>query len=326
MLRRTRRASWSVFETPVFEQIPLLRLFTSSDTSGTQFARGLPRNVNGFIEGCQPRYGGSIKWYPYRQEVTVNDTPVPTISDTLNQHYFPPSKNDDEKLLYVQEKTGRPLEELAQELFQMRRVKLIGAQSLRDKVRGSWFRAPVVNYNKLEKKYMDETLKIAQLFSMDFFCNGSYDPTLVHSPHYELCEPVDAIFHKQLRERYIYMLIDVVVHKSIPSSRMPCHQGLKCQEPIADIEPCLMEHYKLKLSAAANIIIEEKYVADQPWDTNHKYHACLIHIRPCHVEPQFLVHDVIPLELDLPRGREWLDHHYKARVASKGISKLERGL
>lgn len=323
MLRATRASLVvSLWDTPLTEQVPFLHYWKHVDgKTGANFSQAIPRSVNGSVESIQPRTQEIVKWFPYRDEYLVNNKPVPSFMDVLHQHYFPKMLNDDERVAYIAEKTGRKPIDVAAEMFRMRRLRLAICQSLRDKLKGKWFRQPIMGWTSTEKTYMDQTLKVAQVFSLDFFSNQNHDPYVCYSPTYNFAECVDLILNKQLRTTQQYLLVEVVMHNSLPKSRLPGVKG-KAMAPLEDTEPCVFEALRLKLEVMANVIKQETYVSDHPWDSGHSYQGAIVQMYRG-LEPGEVLFQVELVELDKARGKRFLDHYRENHVAPAGRGGLE---
>ena len=311
----------NIWEIPIFEQIPFLRHWKVHSGPGGQYARDMPRTIHGCYEMNQPRSGESLKYYPYRGDLAVNNVPRMTVSQMLATHYFPAMLDDDRRVNYVAEKSGRSEDDVAQELFRMRRLRLGLCQSLRNKIKGQWFRMPVATWSATEKAYMNGMLLAAQIFGMDFYSNQSLDPYIIYSPYYMLGECVDAIFNKQNRSSLNYIMVEVAVHNSIPMARLPGVKG-SCKEPIEDIEPCLFEFLRMKMSIAALFAKAECYVVDHQFDKGHHYNGAIVHLRKG-ADPTEVLQEVITVEFDLKRAKDLLDHYYTNHVATKGFTGLK---
>jgi hypothetical protein len=319
MKRSALRLVVTLWDTPLSEQVPFIHYWKHVDgKTGTNFAQQIPRSVNGCLEAIQPRTQENIKWFPYRDEYYVNNKSVPSFRDVLHTHYFPPMPTDDERIAYIAEKTGRKPIDVAAEMFKMRRLRLGIAQSLRDKIKGKWFRSPLATWSTIEKNYLDSTLKVAQAFGADFYSNQNFDPYLVYSPTYNFAETVDMVFNKQFRTKQQYLLIEVVVHNTVPRSRLPNVKGT-VREPISHLEPCLHAAIKLKLEVMAQILKEENYVTDHPYDTGHAYQGCIVHLHKGYEHGEVLF-NLEPTELDKDMGRTWLAHYKEHHVDPIGNS------
>uniref|UniRef100_A0A7S1R3Q0 Uncharacterized protein n=1 Tax=Neobodo designis TaxID=312471 RepID=A0A7S1R3Q0_NEODS len=324
MLRRSARLCVvDLWDTPLSEQMPFLHYWKHVDgKTGANYAMAIPRSVNGSVEVIQPRTAERIRWYPYRNEYFVNDKQVPMFFDVLQKYYFPPMLNDDERIHYIAEKTGRKPIDIAAEMFKMRRLRLGVCQSLRDKIKGKWFRKPVASWTPLEKTYLDQSLKVAQVFGADFYSNQNFDPTLVYSPTYGFADTVDMIFNKQIRTKQQYLLVEVVLHNTVPKARFPGTRG-NVKEPISHYEPCLFSMIKMKLQVMAHIVKEEDYVTDHAWDTGHSYQGAIVHMHKG-TEPGEVMHNIELVELDLTEGRLWLNHFREHYYAKTGLAREER--
>lgn len=317
MRRSATRLVVTFWDTPISEQIPFLHYWKHVDgKTGANFSQAIPRTVNGRIETIQPRTQAVVCWYPYRNEFTVNNKIVPSFRDVLYTHYFPPMPTDDQKIAYIAEKTGRKPIDIAAEMFRMRRLRLGLCQSLRDKIKGRWIRQPLSTFTSLEKVYLDTSLLVAQCFGVDFYSNQNFDPYVVFSNRYQFADSVDMIFNKQQRSSQQYLIIELVVHNTIPKSRMANVRGA-VKEPIAHLEPCLYDEIKLKMEVMAQIIKEEGYVSDHAYDPGHSYQGCLIHMYKG-VGPGEVLFNCEPVELDKDNGKRWLQHYHDHYVCPDG--------
>lgn len=322
MLRHSRLGLiMSLWDTPITEQIPMLHYWKHVDgKTGANFSQSIPRSVNGSIESIQPRTQELVRWFPYRNEYLVNNKQVPSFMDVLHTHYFPPTPTDDERVAYVAEKSGRKPIEIAAQMFQMRRLRLAICQSLRDKIKGKWVRQPIANWTPIEKNYLDTTLRAAQVFGADFYSNQNFDPYVCYSPTYGFAETVDMVFNKQIRTVQQYLLIEVVVHNTIPRSRLPGVKGV-VKEPISHLEPCLYDAIKLKLEVMAEILRAEEYVTDNVFDTGHAYQGAIVHVYKG-LEYGEVLHEIVLVQLDKEMGRKWL-RHWKTEHLSKNNKSYE---
>lgn len=299
----------------------MFRWYKHGGGTGQTYAKALPRTVHGFYEQEQPHTCEIIRWYPYKLEMTVNGVRKPTVTQVLMEEYFPKMLSEDERIDYVHQKTGRTHEDLMMELFRMRRLRLALSQTLRDKLKGRWFRQVPGDWNRLEKLYLLHAYTAGQGFGMDFYNNNSFDPYLMYSPHFHIGDNVDAIFNKQYRTQLAYTLVEIVNHRTVPRARFPDVKG-SCKEPIADVEPSLYELIRLKMSIMAVLAKQEQYVMDNPLDGNHMYRGVIVHFFRGS-DPEEILHDYHPIELDLKLGLEWLMHYQKKFVSQTGL--LDKG-
>ena len=318
MIRRTRLMALSAWDNPMFDATGLGR-FWKGPASGGDGAEGvshraIPRHIHGYYESHQPRTQQQIKYFPYKKEMTVDGVQVPTIMDIIYMYYFPRELTDDERIRYVSLKTERNEEDVAEELFQMRRLKLFAAQSLRNKVSGKPFRMPDgADFSARERSYLLGSARAAQVFGINFFTNHSFQPTIIYSPNYNIGDCVDCIFEKCMRLSLQYVMVDVVTHKSIPRVRLPTVKG-ESRYPLEVVEPCLYEALRLRLAIIAILAKKEHYVVDHEFDTNHKYSGSIVHLSPVLDSPTEIDASCYVEDLDLELGQKVLDHYYRNYV------------
>ncbi|KAK7195377.1 hypothetical protein NESM_000464500 [Novymonas esmeraldas] len=318
-MRRSRVLCMSMWDSPIFEHNPLTRYWKkmTDSTGATLSSQSIPRHIHGYLEGSNARTEGHIRWFPYKQEMTVDGRCVPTFKDVLYTHYFPKELNDDERVKYVSIKTGRSELEVAEEIFLMRKMKIFTAQLLRNKLRSRPLRMPQgVDYSGVERRYTLGITKVAQAMGMSMYSAGSYDPMIVYSPYLDMGDCIDLVATKQLRTSQQYLLCDVVVHRGIPRARLPHVKG-EPKEPVANIEPCLFQFIKLRLAVLSIIAKQEHYVVDHQFDGNHRYGGCLIHLFPSPLDPEIIDHHVEHIELDLELAQTWMKHYYDHYIAPR---------
>ena len=201
-MRSSSMRYMSMWDSPVCEHNPLTRYWKKmmDRTGNTLSSQSIPRHIHGYLEGSNARTESHIRWFPYKQEMTVDGRYVPTFKDVIYTHYFPKEFNDDERVKYVAIKTGRSELEVAEEIFLMRKMKLFTAQLLRNKLRSRPLRMPQgVDYSGIERRYTLGISKVAQAMGMSMYSTASYDPVIMHSPYLDICDGVDLIVTKQLR-------------------------------------------------------------------------------------------------------------------------------
>lgn len=309
----------SMWDSPVFEHNPLTRYWKKmmDRTGNTLSSQSIPRHIHGYLEGSNARTESHIRWFPYKQEMTVDGRYVPTFKDVIYTHYFPKEFNDDERVKYVAIKTGRSELEVAEEIFLMRKMKLFTAQLLRNKLRSRPLRMPQgVDYSGIERRYTLGISKVAQAMGMSMYSTASYDPVIMHSPYLDIGDCVDLIVTKQLRTSQQYLLCDIVVHRGIPRARLPQVKG-DAKEPLQHIEPCLYQFIKLRLAVLSLIAKQEQYVVDHQFDGGHRYGGCLIHLFPSPLDPEVIDHEVEHIEVDLELAQLWMKHYYDHYVAPR---------
>ena len=76
----------------------------------------------GYLEATHPRTDEILRWYPYKNEITVAGAQKPTLTDILPR--CPEQLSEAERVKYVSEKCGRSEDEIAAEIFRMRQLKL----------------------------------------------------------------------------------------------------------------------------------------------------------------------------------------------------------
>ncbi|EPY29995.1 hypothetical protein AGDE_09665 [Angomonas deanei] len=249
-MRRTACSRMSMWDSPGFEHNPLTSYWKKMmKTSGASLtSQSIPRHIHGYLEGSNPRTESHIRWFPYKEQMTVDGKYVPTFKDVLYSYYFPQELNDDERVKYASIKTGRSELEIAEEIFLMRKMKLFCAQLLRNKLRSRPLRMPEgVEYSGIERRYTLGVSKVAQAMGMSMYSTQTYEPLIVYSPNLNLGDCVDLVVTKQLRTAQQYLMCDVVVHKGIPRSRLTNVRSSP-KEPLQDVEPCLFQYIKLRLA------------------------------------------------------------------------------
>eukprot|EP00796_Vickermania_ingenoplastis_P005421 gene5421-3906_t len=302
----------SIWDSPMFEHNPLTRYWKRmmTQTGTTLSSQSIPRHIHGYLEGQNARTESMLRWFPYKEQLTVNGSYVPTFRDVLYKYYFPRELNDDERVKYVAIKTGRSELEVAEEMFLMRKIKLFTAQLLRNKLRSRPLRMPDgVDYSGIERRYTLGISKVAQAMGMSMYSTQSYEPVIMYSPYLQFGDCVDLIATKQLRMSQQYLLCDIVVHKGISRSRLPCIRESP-QPPLENVEPCLYEFIKLRLAVCSLVAKTEQYVVDHQYDTGHRYGGCLIHLFPSPLDPDVIDHEVEHIEFDLELASSWMKHYY----------------
>ncbi|CAM40488.1 conserved hypothetical protein [Leishmania braziliensis MHOM/BR/75/M2904] len=309
----------SMWDSPVFEHNPLTRYWKKMmDRTGTTLSsQSIPRHIHGYLEGSNARTESHIRWFPYKQEMTVEGRYVPTFKDVIYTHYFPKEFNDDERVKYISIKTSRSELEVADEIFLMRKMKLFTAQLLRNKLRNRPLRMPQgVDYSGIERRYTLGISKVAQAMGMSMYSTNSYDPVLMYSPYLDMGDCVDLILTKQLRTSLQYLFCEIAVHRGIHRARLPHVKG-EPKEPLQQIEPCFYQFIKLRLAVLSLIAKQEQYVVDHYFDGNHRYGGCLIHLFPSPLEPDIIDHHVEHIELDLELAQTWMKHYYDHYIAPR---------
>lgn len=309
----------NMWDSPVFEHNPMSRYWKRmmNQTGTSLSSQSIPRHIHGYIEGSNQRTEAMLRWFPYKQQMTVDGRYIPTFKDTLYTHYFPKELNDDERVKYVALKTGRAEVDIAEEVFLMRKMKLFTAQLLRNKLRSRPMRMPEgVDYSGIERRYTLGIAKVAQAMGMSMYSTQSYEPLVMYSPYLDMGDCVDLVVNKQLRTAQQYLLCDVVVHKGIPRSRMP-HIRDSPNAPLEGIEPCLYQYIRLRLAVLCCIAKDEHYVVDHKFDGDHRYGGCLIHLFPNPLDPEVIDHEVEHIEVDNELARAWMKHYYDHFVAPR---------
>lgn len=307
----------NIWDIPIFEHTPLLRFWKKTiSNNGTALSSGsIPRHIHGYIEGTNKRTESLIRYFPYKNEITVDGKPVPSFNDILYSHYFPPHLNDDERVKYTAVKTGRTEQDVAEEVFLMKKMKLICAQVLRNKLNNRPMRMPQgVSYSGLERKYTMGTARVALDLSSATYSTHSFDPMLIYSPQYGFAEPVDIVIEKQLRTTLQYLMGEIIVHKGFARARYAQVKD-DPKEPLTHIEPCLFEAMKLKMAVCAILAKDEQYVTDHVFDGGHKYGGCFIHLFPDPRDPDVIDNHIEHVELDLELGMKFLKHYYDNYVS-----------
>lgn len=300
-----------MWDNPFFEHNPLLRYWKKViNVNGAALSAGsIPRHIHGYIEGTIPRTESLLRWFPYKQEMTVDHRVIPTFTDILYTHYFPRHLNDDERVKYAAIKSGRSELEVAEEIFLMRKIKLFSAQLLRNKLKNRPVRMPEgMNYSGIERNYTLGVSRLALEMGMSMYSTHSFDPILIYSPNFNMTECCDIIVTKQLRTSQQYLFGEIVVHRGISRCRFP-HITEDAKDPIAHIEPCTYEAIKLKMTICALLAKQEHLVVDHVFDTNHQYNGMLIHLFPHPNDKDFIDHHVEHVQLDLDLGRTLLKHY-----------------
>lgn len=314
-----------MWDNPVFEHNPLSRYWKKViGNRGMSLSSGsIPRHIHGYIEQINPRTESLIRWFPYKQEMTVDGLAVPTFNDVLYTHYFPPQLNDDERVKYTSIKTGRSELEIAEEVFLMRKMKIFCAQLLRNKLKNRPVRLPEgLTYSGLERRYTLGISRVALDMGMSMYTNHSFDPYLLYSPHFGMGDCVDLIVQKQLRTSNQYLFCEVVTHKGVARCRLPQIKD-EAKEPLSKLEPCLFDAIKLKLAVAAHLAKQEHYVIDHMFDSGHRYGGCLIHLFPNPVDPEIIDNHVEHIELDLDLAKDFLKHYYDTYVSPRRSMSLK---
>lgn len=302
--------SWNfIWESGVPEMTNLGRFWKSFSGGPSMTFKSVPRYLHGYIETAHPRTELGIRWYPYKQEMTYNSNFVPTFRDVLYTHYFPRPLDDDQRVAYVAEKTGRSEVDVANEMFKMRRMRLLVGQSIRMKLMGKVMTPPQgMDYSAFEKKYYHASIEGARKLGLSWMFCHSFDPVCIYSPHYGFGDAVDCIFERNMRTSLQYTLTDVVVHKGIPRARLPSVKE-DPKPPLQNIEPCLWEEYRLKFSVLANIVKQEQYVTDHFLDPGHVYQGMVLHAYPDHEGVVQLEPIMVPVDMEY--GKAFLQHYYE---------------
>lgn len=324
MFRRNAVLAMSLWEGPQMEHLNWGRLWARM-SGGRQglTVRKVPRNLHGYVEELHPRTDEVLRWYPYKNELTVDGKAKPTFMDILNTHYFPKPMDDAERCKYVAEKYGRDEEEVASEMFRMRRLKMGVAQSVRMKLKGRGFRQPTGVWEGIDRDYMIASAGAAQALGMAFYNNNSFEPTIIWSKHFQFGDCIDLMLNKPLRTSLQYCLGEVVVHRTIPRSRLPGIKG-SCKYPLEDLEPCLYDALKLKLAVMAYIAKKEAYVVDTMVDGGHRYLGCIMHITQVpHCPEKSVVHELEAVDLDLDLAERWLFHYNETVLGAGKIGTLK---
>ncbi|CCW68180.1 unnamed protein product [Phytomonas sp. Hart1] len=311
----------SMWDNPTFEHNPMLRYWKRmvNSTGTTLSSQSIPRHIHGYLEGVNPRTEAMLRWFPYKQELTVNSRYVPTFKDVLYAHYFPQEFNDDERVKYTAIKTGRSEVEIAEEIYLMRKIKLITAQLLRNKLHNSPFRIPEgADFSEIERRYSLGIIQVARAMGTSMYSTDTYEPLIMYSPYFDFGDCVDLIIHKQLRTSQQYLLCDIVVHKGISCSRLP-HVKEDPKEPLKDLEPCLLQFIKLRLAVLCLMAKQEHYVVDHIFDPNHRYGGCLIHLFPSPLDHEVIDNEVEHIEVDTELATKWMKHYYDHYIAPRRV-------
>lgn len=301
-----------MWEGPYMEHMTWGRFWTrmSGGKQGLTY-KSMPRQLHGYIETQHPRTDELLKWFPYKNELSVNDKLKPTFSDILHTYYWPATLDDAQRVSYVAEKTGRTEEEIASNVFKMRRLKMGIAQSIRMKLRGKGLRVPHGNWDDRDSRYLAASGAAAQALGMSFYNNPSFEPTLIWSNHFQFGDCIDMLLNKPLRTSLQYCLVEVCVHKSIPRCRLADVKG-SCKFPLDQLEPCLYEELKMKLSVMAYIARKEAYVVDTFVDGGHRYLGCIMHFFEMPDDPSRTVnYELESVDLDLDLAEKWLFHYHE---------------
>ncbi|AAZ12028.1 hypothetical protein, conserved [Trypanosoma brucei gambiense DAL972] len=318
-MRSSPRLAMSMWDNPAFEHNPLTRYWKRmmKRSGETLTSHSIPRHIHGYIESSNPRTECLVRWFPYKQQMTVDGRYVPTLGDIIYTHYFPKQLDDDQRVKYVALKTNRSELEVAEELFLMRKMKLFVSQLLRNKLQNRPLRMPDgVDYSGIERRYTLGIAKVAQAMGMSMYRSQSYDPTVVYSPYLDFGDCIDCVCTKQLRTSSQYLLCEVAVHRGIARSRLT-DVTEDPKEPLSHLEPSLYEFVKLRLGILAVAAKQEHYVVDHMFDGGHRYGGCLIHLFPSPLDPEIIDHEVEHIELDLDLARRWMKHYYDHYVAPR---------
>jgi hypothetical protein len=279
----------------------------------TTHERYVPRTIHGFYEVPNPRSQQIVRYYPYRHDLSVDGKFKPTVTQAI-QSYFPKFiLDDDTRVKYVSEKTGQSADEVAKDIFKMRKIKMLVAQAIRTRMRGTYYRLPFGDLDKVEKEFCTVAANCASELGQEFWCGQCFDPYVLYSSEYDLGDHIDIIMNKPLRDKLMYCLVEIVVHKGLAQARFPDVVG-PCKEPLEDMEPSTLELTKLKMACMALIYRKEQYVIDCILDGGHSYRGMIFHIYHSFARDEVLF-NIKDVELDLKRAKKFLDHW--AGVTSK---------
>ncbi|EPY30876.1 hypothetical protein STCU_03827 [Strigomonas culicis] len=318
-MRSSASLRMSMWDSPFFEHNPLTRYWKKMmNQSGTSLtSQSIPRHIHGYLEGSNPRTEALLRWFPYKEEMTVNGRAVPTFKDVLYSYYFPREFTDDERVKYISIKREERSWRLRMRSFLMRKIKLFTAQLLRNKLRSRPLRMPEgMDYSGIERRYTLGISKVAQAMGMSMYSTQTYEPLIMYSPTLDLGDCADLVVTKQLRTSQQYLLCDIVVHRGIPRARLP-NVRADPKPPLQDLEPCLYQFMKLRLAVLCQIAKQEQYVVDHQFDSGHRYGGCVIHLFPSPLDPEIIDHEVEHIEVDLELARTWMKHYYDHYIAPR---------
>jgi len=301
--------SMTPWDTAFMEHMPFMKMWKDLVPGGNAL-RASPRTLHGYYESPHPRTQDLCRYFPFKQEITVNGSLVPSIHEILKKHYFPGGQTDDQRINYVVQKTGQEVDDVAKKMFEMRYLRNACAQQMRIKIKGE-ARNVMGNFDIREKEYLLQATLGAAGINKNMFINNNFDPIIAFSPYYRCTAFLDVVSNRQAKSDLIYLLTDVVLDETIPRSRL-CHVKEPCRGPCSHLEPSIYNMHVVRQSMTAHILKMENYVVDNMGDggpQGHSYLGCLLHIHKTSDLTE-LTHTLEPLTLDLKLGREVL-HHYR---------------
>jgi hypothetical protein len=278
--------------------------------------KAIPRHLNGYFDGTAPRIAAQLRYYPYKQELTVNNNRAVSVDEMLAL-YLPPMLNDDERVKYVALKNNRTEQEVAMKVFEMRRLKQVVAQTVRNKVRARSMR--IVDGQEMseqEREYQLQAIANTVQLETSFLQCHSFEPILVFSPHYEVGGCIDFLAEAPKNTAARYVMVEVRVDKSLPFAVLPDCIGIP-KYPLENFEPTVANILFLKMSILFLIARLEHYVNDNWLDTHHSYNSVIMHLRK---DPTGRRNVVVNLHQNIPDfvlARKLLDHYYEHHVVPR---------
>lgn len=313
MLRFTISSRHSFWDASLFEAFTPTKLWKNVSGKGGVAYKEVPRNFQDCITATHPKTEERLRWYPFQRELWVGEKRVPMLCDILYTHYMPKHMLDDnERIMYAATKQNRDPEEVALELWKMRKLRLTMAQILRIKLKGHWLRQPAGSWRDMERFFLINIGKAIGELAMNMYYTDSFDPVIMYSHKYHFGDVLDAVLLRALREHRHYIMTEVVVHNSIPRSRLP---GVleSCKFPLEKLEPCLFEELKLKVAVMALIAKEEGYVIDHAEDPGHDYAGMLVHCFQS-FDSERVSMNIEKIELDTDLAKKFLRHYLETYV------------
>jgi hypothetical protein len=312
----TRRLLWA--ENPAADNRTTTRIWnTLSGSSGgnSPFIRykAIPRHLNGYFDGMAPRTSAQLRWYPYKQELTVSNQRAMTVDDMLSL-YLPPMLNDDERVKYTSLKLNRSEQEVAMQIFEMRRLKQIVAQTVRNKVKAkSWRLVDGQSLTEQERRFQLQAIVESTALETCFLQGHSFEPFVVYSPHYEVGGCIDLLGECPRKIACRYYITEVRVDKSISTGIFPDCIGMP-KFPLHNFEPSIFNIIMLKLSVLAVICKQEHYVNDNHLDIGHDYQGIIFHVTEDLTNRRKMKSGILNEACNMDLARTLLEHHYEHHV------------
>lgn len=165
-----------------------------------------------------------------------------------------------------------------------------------------------------DRRYLVASLGPAYSLGMSYYTCLSLEPYVIYSPYYQFGTYCDLVLHKPVKNALQYLVCEVVIHRSIPQSRIPGVEGMP-KFPIDNIEPCEFEEIRLRLAVTSLLMRRENYLVDNNVDGGHRYLGAILHLYETGDEENTVTWNIIPVDVDLEVAEKWLLHYKETILA-----------